>query len=378
MKRQQVQVCLIFASINLIFFFLIWSPQTPIDYRAFYSAGRLANESLHTVYNVDAQKSMLPLFSGEKGWVPYLHPPHELLLFAPLARLPFAFSLAVWNAMGLGFLLTATKLLSMSLNVEWIHVIVVSFAVFATEFSFYEGQDTLLLVFLISAAFFLLHRDSDVGAAFILASALFKPQIPIVVAFALFLNGRRRFFYIFSACSLTIALTSFFAIGGDGFHQWLSLLRYNEPQDQIWRMISLRGLLSLVHAPHVLATVAAGILILIFAAQWTRTQSLSMLFSSAIVVGCLTAFHFHIYDAAVLLIPLTYLMSTSELNWLDHLVIVTLCASPLFFALSMINKSALLCIPVLILSAKFWKLLNDAANSLACPVAVRNSRLVEK
>jgi len=72
------------------------------------------------------------------------------------------------------------------------------------------------------------------------------------------------------------------------------------------------------------------------------------------VVGSLVAFHFHAYDGTVLLIPLAYLLVNSKLNWLHHLMMIALCLSPLFFALSMINKSALLCIPVLLFSMKFW------------------------
>jgi hypothetical protein len=368
-KRQQALLYLTLATINLICFFLIWNTQRAVDYRAFYSAGRLANESLRAVYDTAAQRSVLPTFSGEKGWLPYYHPPHELLIFAPLARLPYALSFAVWNAMGLGFVLAATKLLSLSFNLEWKHTAVVAFAIFATVFSFYEGQDTLLLVFLLAAALFLLHRNLESYAAVVLALALFKPQIPAVVALALLLSGRRRFFFLFVACSLTIAVASFLAIGTDGFHQWLSLIRSNEAQEQPWRMMSLRGLLSLLDGSHAFAAAAAGALFITFASRWRRAQNLSLSFSSAIVVGSLTAFHFHAYDAAVLLIPLTYLMSTSELNWLDYSAIVALCVSPLFFALTMIEKSALLCIPVLILSARFWACLKAQNSSAFCAVS---------
>ena len=370
MTRRSATVCLILAIVNSLCFFLMWNSQRPIDYHAFYSAGRLANESLRTIYNLSAQRSMLTLFRGEKGFLPYYHPPHELLLFGPLARLPYAISLAVWEVMGIGFLLASTRLLSKILEIPWPHVTVLSFALFATGFSFYEGQDTILLVFLLSSAFFLLHRNLEVSAATVLALALFKPQIPVVIAFALLVSGRWRFFRAFVACAFAIAAGSFFLLGEDGFRQWLSLLTLNEGQEQAWRMLSLRGLLSLMHAPHALDIAAAGTLILIFAARWWRGHDLSLVFSSAIVVGSLTAFHFHAYDGAVLLIPFTYLIATSELDWLDHSIIAALCASPLFFALSMVNKSALLCIPILILSAKFWIRLEKGRDVIASSSAL--------
>jgi glycosyl transferase family 87 len=224
----------------------------------------------------------------------------------------------------------------------------------------------VVLVFLLSVALFLLRNEQDGAAAVILALALFKPQIPAMIALALLLHGRRRFFAIFSASSLVVALASLYAIGWSGLRQLLALAAANEPQQQAWRMISLRGLLSLVHAPHWLIAAASAVVILVFAARWRTAQDVTAIFCSAVLVGVLISFHFYLYDGAVLLIPLACMESTSKPEWLDY-VLIPLCAGPLFLALAFVKLWALLCIPVLIVTAEFWKRLSDRHPSGADP-----------
>ena len=376
MKREQKKLYFILAAINLFSFFLFGKSHRSIDYRAFYSVGRLANESLGSVFDMAAQKSALLRFTGETRWIAVYHPPQELVLFSALARLPYGLSLVVWSLMGVAFLLGGSKLLAMSLKVEWRETILVSCALFATGFGFYEGQDTLLLLFLLAAALFLLGRGMDSGAAVVLALAMFKPQVPAVVALALLLSGRRRFFYVFCGCSLGIAAASYAALGSNGIHQWLALARSHDSQERGDLMLSLRGLLSLVHAPHALAMAASGALLLLFAGLWRRAQDPRPVFASAVVVGSLTAYHFFAYDAALLLIPWMYLMSVGEPDRLDYVVILALGLAPVFFALCLLHVSALLSLAVLILAAKMWRQLRagpafnlrPAAESTACPV----------
>jgi len=247
MTRRASTGYLILGIVNAICFFLIWNSHRAIDYHAFYSAGRLVHQSFSAVYDISAQRSVLNLFDGDSGFLPYYHPPHELLLFALLARLPYKASLLVWELMGAAFLFGTTRLLSIVLQIPWSRVTVFSCALFATGFSFYEGQDTLLLALMLSSALFFLHREQDVAASAVLALALFKPQIPLVVALALLVNGRWRFFRSFGAFSLAIAAISYSCIGAEGFRNWLSIVKLNEPQEQAWRMMSLRGLFSLAH-----------------------------------------------------------------------------------------------------------------------------------
>ncbi len=382
MKREQKKLYFILGAINLFSFLLFGKSNRSIDYRAFYSVGRLANEALGSVYDRAAQMSALLRFTGETRWIAVYHPPQELLLFSTLARLPYGLSLAVWSLMGVVFLLGGSKLLSMSLNVEWRESILVSCALFATGFAIYEGQDTLLLFFLLAAALFLLERGMDSGAAVVLALAMIKPQVPAVVVLALLLSGRRRLFYVFSGCSLGIAAASYAALGRNGIFQWLALARSHDSQERGFLMLSLRGLLSLVHAPHALVMAASVALILLFAGLWRRTQDPAPVFASAIVVGSLTAYHFFAYDAALLSIPWMYLMSVGEPDRLDYAVILALGLAPVFFALCLIRMTALLSLAVLILAVKMWRQLRagpasglrPGSESAALPMMRSNSK----
>jgi hypothetical protein len=52
---------------------------------------------------------------------------------------------------------------------------------------------------LVCGCFYLLRKDLDLAAALVLALALFKPQLPIILALALFAIGRVKFFVWFAA-----------------------------------------------------------------------------------------------------------------------------------------------------------------------------------
>jgi hypothetical protein len=351
-EREQLYFALrAIAVLNVVCIALMWRARTLIDYGCFYAVGRLALSSRELVYSAAAQRAeQLRLFPGQGGWIAFYHPPFELAIFAPLARLPYALSHALWMAIGAGALLISTRLLSSVFAISWRQQVLLSLALFPTFGAFYAGQDTFLLLLAVSAAIYFAQRHQDALAGIVLAAGCFKPQIPLVIAVALLLHGRRKLFTSFCATAGLLGLASLAYLGKTGLRQMLSMLRVQESMDDIWRMPSLRGLLSLVHAPDIVAIVLSIVLLTYFSMRWYRSEpNLLSAFSFAIPVGSLVAFHFHGYDLSLLLIPVTYFLLTDR-SRVRLAAILAIAASPVFILFLAMKASALLALPVLVLA----------------------------
>jgi hypothetical protein len=344
------------AVLNLLCLALLWRTRTVTDYYGFYAAGRLALSSPQSVYDAAAQHGeQLRNFPDAGGWLPFFHPPEELLIFAPLAALPYRISLALWMAISAACLLMATRLLSAVVGLPWWQLLIASCALFPTCGALYEAQDTFVLLLALCSVLYLAHRNRDGWAGIVLAAALFKPQIPLVIALAFLLQGRRRLFASFFASAAAIGAASAAFLGRAGLERLLAMIRHQEPLDQAWRMPSIRGMLSLAHAPHWLSLALSVGLLAWFSLRWfsqrrlRRECALLPMFSSAILAGSLAAFHFHGYDFALLLIPAAYWLTT-EASALRLAAFFTVAASPTSGVLLLLKMGALLGIPVLVLA----------------------------
>lgn len=348
-KDLYLALCLV-AAVNVLCFAFLWNSDSAIDFRAFYCAGRIAFTSPSQVYSVEAQRFKSKDLPGQNVWMPYYHPPIELLLFAPLARLPYRQSLALWTAISAASLLVSIAVLASFTSTGRRRLLIIALALFSTYLVLHQGQDTFLLLLLLCLTLSFVQRKQDVRAGIVLAVALFKPQVPLVLALALLLRGRRKLIASFSVSSGLIGFASLAAIGSSGVGQFVELIRHHEPLEEAWRMVNLRGLLSLVHAPRPV-TIAVSILVLAaFAIYWYRAERpLLHVASSAILAGALLSYHFHAYDLALLLIPITYLVS-NDLSRIEWAALFCLAAAPVFFLLIMNGAPALLAIAVLVLA----------------------------
>lgn len=352
-RQSLYPLLVVFAITNLLCIAVLWTHRSraPIDYRSFYAAGHIARVAPQRTYEATAQREeQLREFPGQDRWIPFLHPPMELALFAPLSRLPYQTSLAVWTSFSVALLLVVPLLLSQVTGLRYWQILLLAGAMISTSYALFQGQDSIVLLFLVSATLLLATRNQDALAGIVLSAALFKPQVPIVIALALFLAGRRRLFIGFCSSAAAIGILSFAFLGKVGLHGMYTMARFQEPHDEIWKMPCIRGLLSFVHAPSLVAIICSLALLAVFAMRWSRSPgNILPVCSSAILVGALTAFHFHAYDLSLVLIPACLLLATPA-SRTQLAALSTLAAAPIFFVLFWYGYDALLAIPVLVLA----------------------------
>jgi Glycosyltransferase family 87 len=356
----RIPVLLLLASMLLLHAVFMWQVKGFLregysDFAIFYCAGKMLNLGLashlyddQTQYRV--QQSFAPRVSIRKGPLPYNHPPFEALLFAPLARLPYMAAFLCWDLLNvvvlavLPLILRPHIALLQQASAFWF--VLVSLAFFPLWMTLVQGQDTILLLLLLTLAYVALKRNADVIAGCWLGLGTFRFHLVLPVMLVLLLSRRLRTTLGFGLTSAMLGLISLVVVG---WHEALAYPRY------IWEMESalgrraivpqdmpnLRGFLDTVlpsHFPPALLNTCIAVLslalIYVVSVRWNYTgggTNLDLGFSLCLISSLLASYHAYVYDLsalflAVLLVANQALVSGGNINWKS----VKLC-SPIFF-----------------------------------------------
>src|SRR5262245_31663828 len=206
----------------------------PEEFMAFYTVGRMLNESSYGLYDsTEFLKQYDRLFPRESGGAPlYAHAPFEALAFRPFAYLPFKVALVAWQFASIalvsaGFALiwrSGTALPRSSLPLAL--VLALSFQPISVALIF-NGQVSALVFFWLALALWLDRRGREYGAGAALSLCLAKPTLLILLLPMLAIGRRWRAIGGFLAGSVVLAGVSLLLIGWQGNVDYvLTLLRF--------------------------------------------------------------------------------------------------------------------------------------------------------
>ena len=357
--------------LNCVASLVIRGPEARADYRSFYAAGRAAGEPSQ-VYDLASQyRAQISLFGS---FNPFNHLPLEIAVFAPLSHLPYLYSLWVWRGLSLLCLAASGALLAKATATDTTTMIAVLASIFPVAICIELGQDSLLLLLFVSAAFYLLRRNSDILAGVALSFALFKPQLPIILAFALLCARRTKFCAAFATSTAAIAAASVLYLGKAGIEKMLLCIRVSETSIPIAVMPTLRGLMARLAGDHEqLAIFILVAMVLTFIPLWRRFASLEFVFATAICLYGVCAIHLYAHDLVLLGIPVAFLLGTPKRAY-DNPLLAILMSAPLYVALFILNLATLAAIPTMLLGARCLLFPRDAYASpaeTALPEAIR-------
>jgi len=166
------------------------------DYPAFYGAGQIAAEGdWDDLYDLDRQiEAQAGLYPASEGAVArfFAYPPQVAAAYQPLSALDYHWSFVVHTLL-MALLLWAAVLLVRPM-IPWLTGRVALATAIALVFwpmfrAVTGGSNTAFTMFLIAAAWRLVHDDRQVAAGFVLAVLLFKPQLAVPII-GLFVLGR--------------------------------------------------------------------------------------------------------------------------------------------------------------------------------------------
>lgn len=345
------------------------------DFPIFYSNAQMVKEGRSTdLYDVGTENVFIHRVSSTTR-PPNNHLPYELLLFVPLAFLPYPAAYIVWGVLGLS-MLGCVALLMGDIGdgtLGFWRAFLTILAFFPVWYCLANGQDSMLLLLIFAASFWLWRRRRESSAGFVLALALFRPQLALPFAFVMAIAGRRKFLRGFVMGVALVATLSLWLVGTHGMVEYLRLLAaqgFEQSSTTLaheWGispelMPTWRGFLwvllpgwmhSSVRNVLVLAGTFAG---LFWAGKVLRCNEnegrSDRAFAATIAVVTLVSFHSFLYDFSLMVLPLLYSASQpwSSANFsirrVFNLVIVSLFfVTPLYLLVMATNVVALFFIP---------------------------------
>ncbi len=159
--------------------------------------------------------------------------------------------------------------------------------------------------------------------------------------------------FIAGAVAILGAYTAY--MGRGWVPEIVTLIRWQESRESSTWMVSLHGLLSFVFTAHenVIAVAVTLILLTFSAIVWSKSRNLEVLFGSAVLVGTLSAFHFHVYDVTVYLLPIAILVKLGTSEW-DRYALVVFFISPLIIYLMALHFTSAIAAAAIVFLYSYW------------------------
>jgi hypothetical protein len=288
---------------------------------------------------LNAHQGITPDYSGEiwltppvdpKTWKPLehpesrvdaLHPPFEVIMFLPLARLPYTKAFLAWTVVNMAtfwlVLVVLWKFLP-GLHAKFEIAALVCGLSFPVIVCVFDGQNSLLLLLLFSLSFAALDQGRTVLSGVFLALGLFKFHLVLPILALLLVARHWRMIWGFCCGTLALLVGSFAVDGISSTLRYFPfLLRYGHQistngSKKNTVMPNIRGFVSVVSGPFnnveaqlaIVAVVSVALFAAVVVWQWKfRNTSAALQFSAAIVVTSLVSYLLFPYNAVILILP---------------------------------------------------------------------------
>lgn len=291
------------------------------DFLHFYTLGTLAlTHRGGELYNMDAQADVAAKRVPDASGLRYLplYPPQVSMLFAPLARLSYAWALAVWwGFTGAVYGICCYQIWRVCPNLEnrGVTVTLLGLANPAFFHLIAWGQTSALALACFTLMFFALRGNRHLLAGLFFGCLIFKPQLALAPLIVFIATGAWKLLggAAISAAGQLSAGVLYFGTGP--FRSWLhsmwnvrSLLPLLEPK--LYQTHCLRTFWSmLIPAPTIaiflyLASSVAVLAMTIAISKRTNAASLSLRFPALVLSTVLVAPHLTVYDLVLLVLAL--------------------------------------------------------------------------
>jgi hypothetical protein len=282
------------------------------DFVSFWSAGFFAVQGAAVeAYNYQLLNSFQFEEFGQ-GELPFLYPPTWLMVISPFSMLPYRPSALLFEALQVIALAVACRYLLRDRAILWILIF------FPTVISgIIHGQNAVLNTALLAGALGALDRDRPVLAGILIGLLSYKPQLGILIPFALLAGREYRAFASAAVTTLLFATASWVVFGAEVWRAFIETIAFardwlESGQTPANKYASILGWLRqfgvgntagmIVQVGFALASVGAVV--------WSWRQDLPMtLKGSLLVIGtCLSTPYLLDYDLALLVIPVLLLI----------------------------------------------------------------------
>lgn len=298
-----------------------------VDFRSLYEAGTTVLHRGAPAYQLSVRPSvpsaaeqMDPLRFRNPQGPDNLHPPFELLIFTPLAALPYRVAYLVWYCCNSLMLMSVLLALWKHIPELHSHLRLLLFAgatAYPVLVSLSQGQDSILLLLLLTLSFLSLKEGHEFRAGVALGMGMFKFLLVGPIVLGLMVARRWRTLAAYGVTCVALLLASFALIGAKAATSyWFFIFRFGRvtpPVAKLNRMPSLREFSHALVPKSVPAmwvdVVVIGLSVLILAfvlvrcANAARAEVLDLRFSMLVTTATVISYHFFVHNATILLLP---------------------------------------------------------------------------
>jgi hypothetical protein len=321
------------------------------DFRMFYAGGYMVRTGqapqIYDRQKTDATEEEMAGHGGAD--LPFNHPAYEALLFAVLSLLPYKAAFGLFSGINLVLLIVIYQHLVTSdwMGALWKGLAPMGIAGFLpVGFCIVQGQDSILLLFVLFFVYLLQRERRDFAAGLICGLGMFRLQLVIPLVLLLCFARRWR---LLAGFSITCLMVAFVSIALVEPASWLTYPRYLlstssglQPEsqrvaDNIWPTImpNVRGLVQLLGGTRFSSTTLLVVTVLVSALLLVWAVMKSLPFELMIVASVLVSYHGYIHDSVLLLLPLLTCQICSGAGSKKRLVAwgAVLAAPTVFFVL---------------------------------------------
>jgi hypothetical protein len=343
------------------------------DFSAFYRTGVMVRAGeLQRVYDPENQLSFdQKLFTSLHRYPPYYfyHPPFEALLLYPFAFVSYRAAFWIWSIGSFILLVISGQILSTQFSelrrAAGIPLTIPLLMFFPVVMVFLQGQDSALLLFLVTCAFVELNRGRDWSCGILLALALFKFQFIIPLAAMLAWRLSQKFVIAFVTTAAALFAASWFMVGSAGLASYWAMLVGGTPE-MVSRMPNLRGVVESLGGPPALGVALAVVLAALCAIRVTQVKEGA--FELAIIISLLVSHHGHVYDCLLLIIPIFYALEKAvaeNKTWPSFWPALFFAMLPVYILLTRVHATWIFALTFLVLGVTITR---PAASPNSVPV----------
>lgn len=347
MRALVKSLCLFAVLAGTIFYLASRFPEMVkgTDFPDFYAAARMVREGAgHQLYDVATQQQYQIRYAGRVGTY-YIHPPFETLAYLPFVCWPMERAYLLWSLFNAALLVVAVRMMASHLALRWDwQLLAAATLIFVPVLlSFIQGQDSILLLFLLVLAVAALRREQQMLAGLLFACGLFKFHLVVPIVVVLLGGKRWKMLGGFAATAALLALLSG-AVSGWGWFTAYGRFLANlsalpmagvHPEE----MANLRGVIVLLFPSASLPLIViSSLAILALAVRASQQVGIDLGFANAVVASTLVSYHLSPHDLTIVLLPVVLDLGRAAeaprwLRWTEMAIIAVLYLPPLHVSL---------------------------------------------
>jgi hypothetical protein len=356
---------LVYVLVIEIIAITFWLPEglpERMDFRAMYAGGILARTYPSDLYNLTRQKQVQDVFvSPAARVIPFTHLAHEAVLFIPFSLIPYRQAylfVILFNALLIIPCFFVARDAFSRLILPWQpRPGLIFFIYLPVTTALAHGQDSILLLLLCCLVWSQLATARIFNAGCILAFALFKPHLALLLGFLLFVRYGWRFVAGFAVGAAAVGTACLSLVGRDGVESmvrlWQSagLVSDQSPAAQAavaafpTTMPNLRGLFYVIAGQHLAPSVALVAIVILslgflgWATYAVHRSGEEEGFALSVFCALLLSYYVQAHDLAVLLLPIALVAARSH-RFLSALIWTLFILPPFLLIVSPMRSPA--------------------------------------